>query len=302
MKKLQLFNVGLYHKAHHMKILKTVAGLKKQITGPVLRPLGFVPTMGALHKGHLSLVEKAINDCPSVVVSIYVNPTQFNDREDLINYPRTPEDDIALLSGIMRKNDYVLMPRDKEIYPEEDNRVFDFGNLDKVMEGIHRPGHFNGVAKVVSRLFDIVNPDIAYFGQKDFQQLVIIRELVRQCGYKVKIVACPIIRENDGLAMSSRNRLLDPQIRKNAGIIYKSLLSASKMIKSQDIPEIKKFVTANIEAYEGFKVEYFEIVEETRLIPLSFKNDMKSEEVYFGCIAVKAGRIRLIDNIKIPLP
>lgn len=302
MKKLQLFNVGLHHKAHHMKILKTVAGLIKQITGSARSPLGFVPTMGALHEGHLSLVGRAINDCPSVVVSIYVNPTQFNDREDLIRYPRTPEDDIALLSGILRKNDYVLMPRDKEIYPEADNRVFDFGNLDKIMEGIHRPGHFNGVAKVVSRLFDIVNPDIAYFGQKDFQQLVIIRELVRQYGYKVKIVACPIIRENDGLAMSSRNRLLDPQIRKNAGIIYKSLLSASQMIKSFDIPEIREYVVSNIESFDGFKVEYFEIVDETKLIPVSFKKEMNSEKVYFACIAVKAGKIRLIDNIKIPLP
>lgn len=302
MKILQLFNVGLYHKVHHMKILKTVAGLKKQIRVSAASPLGFVPTMGALHKGHLSLVEKAINDCPSVVVSIYVNPTQFNDREDLINYPKTPEEDIALLAGIMRKNDFILMPHDKEIYPEEDKRVFDFGNLDKVMEGIHRPGHFNGVAKVVSRLFDIVNPDIAYFGQKDFQQLVIIRELVRQYGYKVKIIACPIIREDDGLAMSSRNRLLDPLIRKNAGVIYKSLLSASKIINTRDIPEIKEFVTSNIEAYDGFKVEYFEIVDEEKLIPVSFKSELKPETTYFGCIAVKAGKIRLIDNIKIPLP
>lgn len=283
-----------------MKILKTVSGLKKHLKSSTLCPLGFVPTMGALHRGHLSLVEKAISDCPSVVASIYINPSQFNDREDLNNYPRTPEEDISLLSGMMRKNDCVFMPGDKEIYPEADNRVFDFGNLDKVMEGIHRPGHFNGVAQVVSRLFDIVNPDIAYFGQKDFQQLAIIKELVRQYGYKIKIVECPIIRENDGLAMSSRNRLLDPQIRKNAGIIYKSLLSASQMIKNKDVPEIKKQITENIEAFEGFKVEYFEIVDDKELIPVSSRIDMKTGKAYFGCIAVKAGKIRLIDNIEIP--
>lgn len=302
MKKLQLFSVGLYHKVHHMKILKTVSGLRKQLTASSLSPLGFVPTMGALHAGHLSLVEKAINDCPSVVVSIYVNPSQFNDPEDLKKYPRTPEEDLALLSGLMRKSDLVFMPRDKEIYPEKDTRVFDFGNLDKVMEGVHRPGHFNGVAQVVSRLFDIVEPDIAYFGQKDFQQLTIIKELVRQKGYKIKIIACPIVRENDGLAMSSRNRLLDPLIRKNAGIIYKSLLSASQMIKTHDIPEIKKFVSENIESFNGFKVEYFEIVDDKNLLPVMSASEMKRGKGYVGCIAVKAGKIRLIDNIEFPLP
>lgn len=284
-----------------MKVIETIIKLKTRIKDLKLSPLGFVPTMGALHEGHLSLVRNATSQCPLVVVSIYVNPTQFNDKEDLKNYPRTIESDLALLKTVLRKNDIVFTPSDKEIYPSEDKRIFHFGNLDNVMEALHRPGHFNGVAQVVSRLFDIVQPDYAFFGLKDFQQVVVIKELVRQCRFKVRIVGNPIIREPDGLAMSSRNRLLEPGIRKEAPVIHKTLSAASTLIKDQDIGYIKKFVTATIEKSTGFSVEYFEIVDDTQLIPVKTKNELKKGCRYFGCIAVKAGKIRLIDNIEFPL-
>ena len=266
-----------------------------------LAPVGFVPTMGALHEGHLSLVESAVKKCPVVVVSIYVNPTQFDDKNDLKNYPRTLDNDLALLEKVLRENDIVFTPDNKEIYPEEDKREFHFGNLDNVMEALYRLGHFNGVAQVVSRLFEIVKPDIAIFGIKDFQQLAVIKELVKQTGDKVKIIGNPIIRENDGLAMSSRNRFLEPMIRKHAGIIFKTISDASSMITEHDIPEIKSFVENRIGKIRGFKVEYFEIVDDNELIPLNNRDGMKKGGHYYGCIAVKAGKIRLIDNIEIGL-
>jgi pantoate--beta-alanine ligase len=169
------------------------------------------------------------------------------------------------------------------------------------MEALHRPGHFNGVAQVVSRFFDIVKPDIAYFGLKDFQQLAVIKALVKQTGNKVKIIGNPIIRENDGLAMSSRNRLLEPEIRKNAHIIFKTISAAAPMIKKSNINEIKSFVRETINNVPGFMVEYFEIVDDTELIPLSDKDEIRNDKRYFGCIAVHAGKIRLIDNIEIGL-
>ena len=205
-----------------MKVLNTVIELQNQIRNMQSDSVGFVPTMGALHNGHISLVENALAQCQVVVVSIYVNPTQFNDKNDLKNYPRTLENDLELLEAVLRENDIVFTPDNKEIYPVEDNREFHFGNLDNVMEARLRPGHFNGVAQVVSRLFEIVKPDIAIFGLKDFQQLAVIKALVSQTGNKVRIIGHPIIREDDGLAMSSRNRLLEPEIRKNASIIYKT--------------------------------------------------------------------------------
>ena len=284
-----------------IKMISTVNELQDQIRKLHLAPVGFVPTMGALHEGHLSLVESAVIQCPLVVVSIYVNPTQFNDKNDLKNYPRTLDNDLAILEKALRKNDIVFTPDDKEIYPEEDKREFRFGNLDNVMEALHRPGHFNGVAKVVSRLFEIVKPDIAIFGMKDFQQLAVIKELVRQTGNKVKIKGNPTVRENDGLAMSSRNRLLDPEIRKHASIIYKTLSSASGMIKKYTIPEIKSFVENSINNVPGFKIEYFDIVDDNELIPVNNNDEMTKGKQYFGCIAVKAGKIRLIDNIEIEL-
>ena len=222
-----------------MKVVSTIIELQTYLGRIQLSPIGFVPTMGALHEGHISLVGNAVRQCPVVVVSIFVNPTQFNDKNDLKNYPRTPESDLGLLMRVLRENDLVFTPGVKDIYPEEDKREFHFGNLDNVMEALHRPGHFNGVAQVVSRLFEIVKPDIAFFGLKDFQQLAVIKALVKQTGNKVKIIGNPIIREIDGLAMSSRNQLLDRGIRKNANIIYKTISAVSEMIKKYDIPEDK---------------------------------------------------------------
>ncbi|HBH82888.1 MAG: pantoate--beta-alanine ligase [Bacteroidetes bacterium GWE2_41_25] len=284
-----------------MQVISTAKELR-YINGKLnLSPVGLVPTMGALHEGHISLVEKALSLSPLVIVSIFVNPAQFNDKNDLKNYPRTPEDDLLLLGKVLRENDIVFTPEVKEIYPETDTRKFSFGNLDNVMEALHRPGHFNGVGQVVSRLFDIVKPDIAIFGQKDFQQLAVIKELVRQTGDKVKIIGSPIIRENDGLAMSSRNMLLEPEIRKNAPVIFKTLSAAAEMITGHDIPEIKTFVGKQINNVPGFDIEYFDIADDTELIPVSSRNEMQKGKRYFGCIAVRAGKIRLIDNIEIGL-
>jgi len=284
-----------------MKVINTVIELQNQLGKMHLAPVGFVPTMGALHDGHLSLVESAVKRCPVVVVSIFVNPTQFNDKNDLKNYPRTLDSDLELLQKVMRETDFVFTPGNEEIYPEEDKREFHFGNLDNVMEALHRPGHFNGVAQVVSRLFEIVKPDIAIFGLKDFQQLAVIRSLVKQTGNKVRIIGNPIIRESDGLAMSSRNRLLDPEIRIQAAIIYKTISTVSAMIKKYDIHEIKSIVENSINNVPGYNVEYFEIVDDTELVSLSKKDEMKRDIRYFGCIAVIAGKIRLIDNIEIGL-
>ncbi|OFY74888.1 MAG: pantoate--beta-alanine ligase [Bacteroidetes bacterium RBG_19FT_COMBO_42_7] len=284
-----------------MKVVSTIKSLQKAIKSSELSPLGLVPTMGALHKGHLSLVRNAMALCPQVVVSIFVNPTQFNDKKDLKNYPRCLNDDLNMLQEALRGDDLVFTPDEKEIYPVEDRRVFLFGNLENVMEALRRPGHFNGVGQVVSRLFDIVKPDMAFFGQKDFQQLAVIKELVRQTGSKVKIIGNPIIREDDGLAMSSRNRLLDPEIRKKAGRIYSTISAAANMINDHDIPYLVAYVVKNIEKSEGFKVEYFEIVDDLELRPVAARCEMKKEKRYYGCIAVKAGKIRLIDNIEIPL-
>lgn len=284
-----------------MIVVSTVKELLSLIRSSDLSPVGLVPTMGALHNGHLSLVRNALKKCRLIIVSIYVNPTQFNDKEDLRNYPRTLNDDLSLLGKVLREKDLVFTPDDTEIYPVEDTRVFQFGNLDRVMEAQHRPGHFNGVGQVVSRLFEIVNPDYAWFGQKDFQQLAVIKELVRQTGYKVKVIGSPIVREKDGLAMSSRNRLLDPEIRKEAPVIYRTLSAAAEMFRDLNIGDIKNFVKNSIDKIKGFEVEYFEIVDDRELIPVKSKATLKSGLRYYGCIAVKAGKIRLIDNIEIPL-
>ncbi len=284
-----------------MKIISTVKELQEQIRELNQSPVGFVPTMGALHTGHLSLVNNAVIKCPLVVVSIYVNPTQFNDKEDLRKYPRTLKTDLSLLWKVLRGNDLVFTPEDKEMYPSEDKRVFNFGNLGNVMESLHRPGHFNGVAQVISRFFEIIRPDIAFFGLKDFQQVAVIKELVRQNRYKVRIAVNPIIREPDGLAMSSRNMLLEPSDRKKAPVIYKTISAASAMLMSKDIPDIRDYVKKTIEKTVKFSVEYFEIVDDKKLIPVSLKKQMKKGNRYYGCIAVRAGKIRLIDNIEFPL-
>lgn len=284
-----------------MNKVTTRSEVKDHLSKRTLSPIGFVPTMGALHAGHISLVSEAVKQCPVTVVSIFVNPNQFNDKNDLKNYPRTEDKDIELLKTVMRKDDLVFLPSVREIYPVEDNRVFSFGSLENVMEGLHRPGHFNGVAQVVSRLFDIVRPDIAFFGQKDFQQLAIIKEMVRQAGSTIKIVGCPIVREKDGLAMSSRNQLLEPAIRERAGIIYRTISKAAGMLPGNDISAVREYVVKTINSTEGFNTEYFEIVDDAQLIPVNSLKELVPGKKYFGCIALKAGSIRLIDNIEITL-
>ncbi len=277
-----------------MSVLNNISEVKSVLSDLRAKGLsvGFVPTMGALHQGHVSLVEKAVRENDIVVVSIFVNPTQFNDKTDLKNYPRTPEKDIKLLedAGVH----YIFMPSEQEIYPEPDTRVFDFGQLDKVMEGEHRPGHFNGVAQVVSKLFDIVEPHRAYFGQKDFQQLAIIRQMVKQLNLSVEIIPCPIVRENDGLAMSSRNLLLEPEIRKSAPLIYKTLSEASRKVHELSVEEMIAWVETNINKDSNLSVEYFSLADALTLQPV--KSWQESDSI-IGCIAVRAGKIRLIDNI-----
>ena len=253
---------------------------------------GFVPTMGALHRGHISLVEQCRKENDVTVVSIFVNPTQFNNTEDLANYPRTIDEDLEKLASA--GCDIVFAPAVAEMYPEEDKRIFDFGTLDKVMEGKHRPGHFNGVAQVVSRLFDIVKPDKAYFGEKDFQQLAIIRELVRQLDLKIRIAACPIVREKDGLAMSSRNRHLDENQRKQAVVISKTLFESRKIRKNYSVTDLKQWVKDKINAASGLHVEYFEIIDGFTLQPIDKWEDT---DYSVGCVAVFSGDIRLIDNV-----
>ena len=254
--------------------------------------IGFVPTMGALHEGHLSLVDKASEQCDIVVVSIFVNPTQFNDPNDLANYPRTLESDMKLLFAT--RCDFVFAPTAVEMYPVAEHRKFVFGNIETVMEGRFRPGHFKGVAQVVSKLFEIVRPDKAFFGQKDFQQLAIINELVRQMNYPIEIVPCQIVRENDGLAMSSRNRLLLPQYRECAPLIYKTLLEARELAHTKSVNEIHEYVVDQINGSNLLEVEYFDIVDDRYLTSIDNWGNSGGK---IGCIAVFAGKVRLIDNI-----
>ena len=273
----------------HITDLQTLLNIKKEEG----LKIGFVPTMGALHEGHLSLVEKAGKETDFVVVSIFVNPTQFNDKGDLERYPRDLNKDVALLTPTPCQ--LVFAPEADEIYPEPDTRQFNFGTLEQVMEGKFRPGHFNGVAQVVSRLFDIVKPDKAYFGQKDFQQLAIINEMVRKLNLPVEIVPCPIIRETDGLAMSSRNMLLSAEQRINAVNISATLFEAKNKTGELSVEELCQWVINRVNENEYLNTEYFEIVNDTTLLPvLSWDEPCKK----IGCIAVHCGKIRLIDNIE----
>ncbi len=276
-----------------MKIYKTKKELQEKINS--LRKsgasIGFVPTMGALHKGHLSLINCSKQECDITVVSIFVNPTQFNDKSDLKKYPRMPVEDIKKLQEI--KTDILFMPDEKEMYPEKDTRVFDFGHLDKVMEGKNRPGHFNGVAQIVSKLFDIVNPHKAFFGKKDFQQVAIIKALVKQLNYNIDIIPCEIVREDSGLAMSSRNLRLSKELREEAANIYKTLREAVKLSEEKLPDEVIKFVEKTINKFPNLNLEYFEIVENDSLLPV---NDWSKNNIT-GCIVVNVGDVRLIDNI-----
>ena len=277
-----------------MRAFSTVSELREALLPLRDKTIGFVPTMGALHQGHISLVELARKECDTVVVSVFVNPTQFNDKNDLKHYPRTPEADAALLeaAGV----DFVLFPSVEEIYPEPDTRVFDFGQIDKVMEGATRPGHFNGVAQVVSRLFNIVEPTKAYFGEKDFQQIAVVRAMVAQLNLKVEIVDCPIIRDTDGLARSSRNTLLTAEHRAAAPHIYEVLSAAVAKVGELTPAELKAWVTAEVDKNPLLKVIYFEAVNALTMQSVDSWNECERIQ---GCIAVQAGDIRLIDNIKL---
>ena len=256
------------------------------------KTIGFVPTMGALHNGHLSLVKECKKNSDVTVVSIFVNPTQFNDLEDLKRYPRTMDKDTELLKSV--NCDLVFAPSVEEIYPEPDTRKFDFGYIESVMEGTKRPGHFNGVGQVVSRLFDIVQPDKAFFGMKDFQQVAIIKNMVKQLNYNIQIVPCPIIREESGLALSSRNTLLDEDHKKNAPHIYATLKKARNLASEMSVSDLKKWITDEINSNPYLETEYVEIVDDTTL---KVTENWKEEGIKVACVAVYAGKIRLIDNI-----
>ncbi len=279
-----------------MKIVNTVAELRQALSQVDAAGVGFVPTMGALHEGHISLVERARRENPTVVVSVFVNPTQFNDPNDLRNYPRTPEADAALLeaAGV----DVVFMPSVEEMYPTPDTRVFDFGTIDKVMEGATRPGHFNGVAQVVSRLFEMVQPARAYFGEKDFQQIAVIRAMMRQLGIGLELIPCPIVRGEDGLALSSRNTLLTPEHRAAAPDIYAALRLGAEAVGTKTPAEVVSIIEQAIEKSGLLKVIYVEVVDGDSLESIAEWKSAASGRVQC-CVAVQAGAIRLIDNIKL---
>ncbi|KAF0239130.1 MAG: pantoate--beta-alanine [Prolixibacteraceae bacterium] len=276
-----------------MFLIETIKGLKNKLnelkeTGTT----GFVPTMGALHDGHISLVRQAVSENKTVVVSIFVNPTQFNDPKDLERYPRNLNADLGLLEKTGCQ--IVFAPTPEEIYPGPDTRRFNFGALETIMEGKHRPGHFNGVAQIVSKFFDIVQPGKAYFGLKDFQQLAIIKEMVSQLKLPVEIVPCPIVREKNGLAMSSRNELLSAEERINAAVISKTLFEANKPFEQKSVRELAEWISETINKNPYLTVEYVEIVDNRQLQPVKSWDD-EGEKVC--CVAVFCGKVRLIDNV-----
>ncbi len=279
-----------------MKIFTTISDLQKEISQIRKdgKTIGFVPTMGALHQGHISLLNESLQqtDCP--VVSIFVNPTQFNNPDDFEKYPVTIESDKEKL--VQAGCDILFLPKVKEMYPETDTRIFDFDGIDRLMEGEFRPGHFNGVAQIVSKLFGAVSPDMAFFGQKDFQQLAIIKKMVEKHAYPVEIVACPIIREPDGLAMSSRNMRLSPIEREKAVLISKTLFAAQKLTRQLSVEELKNWVNDQFKDDPVYKFEYFNIVDDTNLWPIKEWNE---ENRKIACIAVYVGHVRLIDNVEI---
>lgn len=280
-----------------MEIIKTTADLSARLSEAreAGKSIGLVPTMGALHAGHLSLVERARRENDIVVVSVFVNPTQFNNPDDLRTYPRTVDADCRLLSeaGV----DYAFVPSVDEIYPEPDTRVFNLGPVAETMEGAMRPGHFNGVAQIVSKLFAMTNPTRAYFGEKDFQQIAVIRRMAEIENFSIDIVACPICREADGLALSSRNVRLTREGRAIAPSIHR-ILKESLILKEngQSPAEVKKSVNERINAVDGLETEYYEIVDALTMQPVSTWDEAVNGAV--GCVTVYCGDVRLIDNIK----
>lgn len=278
-----------------MKVIHTIKDLQAELS--VLKAqgkkVGLVPTMGALHAGHASLVKRSVNENEVTVVSVFVNPTQFNDKNDLVKYPRTLDADCKLLEACGAT--YAFAPSVEEMYPEPDTRQFSYAPLDTVMEGAFRPGHFNGVCQIVSKLFEAVKPHRAYFGEKDFQQLAIIREMVRQMQFDLEIVGCPIVREEDGLALSSRNARLSAEERENALKISQTLFKSRTFAVTHTVGETLKFVEDAIAAVPGLRLEYFEIVDGNTLQKV---DNWNQTSYVVGCITVFCGDVRLIDNIK----
>jgi pantoate--beta-alanine ligase len=278
-----------------MEVIRTVSELKQRVAAHRAqgKTIGLVPTMGALHAGHISLMEQARKDNDIVVVSVFVNPTQFNNPEDLRTYPRTEEADCVKME--VANVDIAFIPSVEEVYPEPDTRTFDLGPVAEVMEGPMRPGHFNGVAQIVSKLFYMVEPDRAYFGEKDFQQIAVIRRMVEIEGFNIEIIDCPIKREDDGLAMSSRNVRLTAEQRQIAPSINKALVASLDFAKSHSVEETKQSVISEINAQPEMEVEYYEIVNAATMQPIS---NWEDAPVAVGCITVYCGEVRLIDNIK----
>ena len=278
-----------------MKVIHTIKDLQAELS--VLKAqgkkVGLVPTMGALHAGHASLVKRSVNENEVTVVSVFVNPTQFNDKNDLVKYPRTLDADCKLLEACGAT--YAFAPSVEEMYPEPDTRQFSYAPLDTVMEGAFRPGHFNGVCQIVSKLFEAVKPHRAYFGEKDLQQLAIIREMVRQMQFDLEIVGCPIVREEDGLALSSRNARLSAEERENALKISQTLFKSRTFAATHTVSETLKFVEDAIAAVPGLRLEYFEIVDGNTLQKV---DNWNQTSYVVGCITVFCGDVRLIDNIK----
>lgn len=288
--------VRRYH-LQEMKVFKTIVDLQNALFDERKqgKRIGLVPTMGALHEGHASLVRRSVQDNGVTVVSVFVNPTQFNDKNDLKNYPRDLDADCRLLESC--KADYVFAPEVEEMYPTPDRRQFEYPPVSTVMEGAHRPGHFNGVCQVVSRLFYIVRPDRAYFGEKDWQQIAVVKAMTRQLQLGVEIVECPIVRDSDGLARSSRNTLLSPDERAIAPHIYKALKESIDYAKKHTLKETHDKVVADINAVDGLQVEYFSIVDGNTLQDIA---EWEDSPYVVGCITVYCGKtpIRLIDHIK----
>ncbi|MBQ1973038.1 MAG: pantoate--beta-alanine ligase [Paraprevotella sp.] len=280
-----------------MKVVNTIQELREMLD--VLRSegkkIGLVPTMGALHEGHASLVERSVAENDVTVVSVFLNPTQFNDPKDLEKYPRTLEADCALLES--KGTSIVFAPSVEEVYPEPDTRVFSYPPIDTVMEGAFRPGHFNGVCQIVSKLFDMVQPHCAYFGEKDFQQIAVIRAMVKDMKFDLEIIPCPVIREESGLAMSSRNTLLTDDERTIAAHISRVLFESVELSSSHTVAETHRFVEDSLNVIEGLKVQYFSIVDGISLQDVADWND---SDFIVGCITVFCGAtpIRLIDHVK----
>lgn len=291
-----------------MEIIHTITALRDAVNHArnAHQTIGLVPTMGALHAGHESLIRRSIGENDVTVVSVFVNPTQFNDKSDLANYPRTLDADCQLIAGAKtaveaaitaQRTVIVFAPSVQEIYPAPDTRVFSYPPTDSVMEGARRPGHFNGVCQIVSRLFEMCNPDRAYFGEKDFQQIAVVRTMMRHLGFNFQLVACPIVREPSGLALSSRNTLLTPEERHTAAAISQTLFKSQELSHTLSVEEVRQNVINTLNAIPGLEVEYFEIVDANTLLPVT---DWADAPHIQGCITVYCGQrpVRLIDNIR----